>query len=96
MPTKSNPPLRLGQRQGLHTKNTKNTFAKFHELSPSTTPQLVDLCVERNRKLVIKVIEHEGAMVEHRKTIALVTIYPHSTCLNDYTTIDLDKGWYPE
>jgi hypothetical protein len=46
------------QGQGPHTKNTKNTFAKFHELSPSTTPQLVDLFAERNQKLVIKVVEH--------------------------------------
>ena len=66
------PNLGLGavaQGQGPHTKNTKNTFAKFHELSPSTTPQLVDLCVERDRKLVIKVIEHERAIVEQRKTV---------------------------
>jgi hypothetical protein len=54
------PNLGLGavaQGQGPHTKNTKNTFAKFHELSPSTTPQLVDLFAERNQKLVIKVVE---------------------------------------
>ena len=67
----------LKQGQGQNTKNTKNTVAKFHELFSSTTPQLVDLCVERNRELVIIVIEHDrSATWNTEKQFTLVTVYP--------------------